>query len=107
MTCRIYFGKSIGEYEQLYSKLSQLALIIDNDPLVFNRTLLATWASPYILYTVKQIDSLIQSKIDEISSSKVSLLCYHEMTFMPSLALFGYKIKKVPDFGAILLFEVW
>ena len=56
---------------------------------------------------MKQIDSLIQSKMDETSNLKVSLLCYHEMTFMPSLALFGYKIKKVPDFGAILLFEVW
>ena len=37
---------------------------MQHQQLSFNSTLLATWTYPYILYSVKEVEAIVQSKMD-------------------------------------------
>ena len=37
---------------------------MQHQQLSFNSTLLATWTYPYFLYSVKEVEAIVQSKMD-------------------------------------------
>lgn len=80
LTSRIYFGEPIGEFSQIYEDLREIAFVMEYESKFVNRTLLASWNAGYLGFSVNQVDSVIQSIMDQVQHRKASLFNYHDST---------------------------
>lgn len=80
---------------------------MQHQQLSFNSTLLATWTYPYFLYSVKEVEAIVQSKMDQTPHRRASVFSYHDTNLMALVLGLGHSVKEWPAFASALLFEVW